>query len=201
MLIGKRTEDGLVPYLFFQLNDTKRESKGRHIQKRLFFWGFFLFDVANKKWKEVNRIIFLYSLFCFWITKKERETWLPYSYVPLWNRRMKNEWTVYTTRVCFPFILFSSCKRKNENGYNGSYFYFSLFVSGLDTRKRMLSYSFYTSYYEIEKRKSKGRYTHGPSNHSCFLLQFPFNVIELIVNLEAHLDYNIIIFGKKLNVN
>ena len=29
---------------------------------------------------------------------------------------------------CCPFILFPSCKRKNENGYNGSYFYFSFFV-------------------------------------------------------------------------
>ena len=75
---------------------------------------------------------------------------------------MKNERTVYTTRSCFPFTLFSSCNRKNENGYNGSYFYFSFFVWGLEKRKRMLGYPFSIFYYEIEKRKTKGRYIHGP---------------------------------------
>ena len=75
---------------------------------------------------------------------------------------MKNERTVYTSRGCFPFIRFSSCNRKNENGYNWSYFYFSFFVWGLEKRKRMLSYPFSILYYEIEKRKTKGRYIHGP---------------------------------------
>ena len=107
-------------------------------------------------------IIFLYSLFCFWIWKREKETWLPYSYFPLWNRRMKNERAVYTTRGYFPFILFTSCKRKNENGYNGSYFYFSFLVWGLEKKKRMLSYPFSIFYFEIKKRKTKGRYIHGP---------------------------------------
>ena len=108
-------------------------------------------------------MIFLYSLFCFQIRKREKENWLPYSNFPLWNRRMKNERMVYTTRDCFPFILFSSCNRKNENGYNGSYFYFSFFVWGLEKRKRMLRYPFSIFYYEIEKRKTKGRYIHGPT--------------------------------------
>ena len=73
---------------------------------------------------------------------------------------MKHERTVYTTRGCFPLILFSSCNRKNENGYNGSYFYFSFFVWGLEKRKRMLSYPFSIFYYEIENEKRKdGIYT------------------------------------------
>ena len=114
-------------------------------------------------------MIFLYSLFCFQIRKREKENWLPYSNFPLWNRRMKNERTVYTTRDCFPFILFSSCNRKNENGYNGSYFYFSFFVWGLEKRKRMLRYPFSIFYYEIEKRKTKGRYIHGPGRATTFL--------------------------------
>ena len=71
---------------------------------------------------------------------------------------MKNERTVYTTRGCFPFILFSSSNRKNANGCNGSYFYFSFFVWGLEKRKRILSYPFSIFYYEIEKRKD-GIYT------------------------------------------
>ena len=91
---------------------------------------------------------------------------------------MKNERTVYTTCWCFPFILFSSCKRKNENGYNGSYFYFSFFVWGLEKRKRMLSYSFSIFYYEIEKRKTKGRYIHGPARRSMHPLPRSETVIR-----------------------
>ena len=82
---------------------------------------------------------------------------------------MKNERTVYTTRGCFLFIRFSSCNRKNENGYNWSYFYFSFFVWGLEKRKRMLSYPFSIVYYEIEKRNTKGRYIHGPGHWSFFV--------------------------------
>ena len=113
-------------------------------------------------------IIFLYSLFCFWIRKREKETWLPYSYFPLWNRRMKNERTVYTTRGYFPFILFTSCKRKNENGYNGSYFYFSFLVWGLVKKKRMLSYPFSIFYFKIEKRED-GIYTDLSNQHASYL--------------------------------
>ena len=91
---------------------------------------------------------------------------------------MKNERTVYTTGSCFLFTLFSSCNRKNENGYNGSYFYFSFFVWGLEKRKRMLGYPFSIFYYEIEKRKTKGRYIHGPGRtfHSHLkLLSLPWH--------------------------
>ena len=75
------------------------------------------------------------------------------------DSEMKNERTVYTTHGGFPFILFSSCKRKHEDMYNGSYFYFSFFfVWGLGKRTRMLSCSFSFFYFEIEKTKTKGRY-------------------------------------------
>ena len=89
---------------------------------------------------------------------------------------MKNERTVYTARGCFPFILFSSCNRKNENGYNGSYFYFSFFVWGLEKRKRMLSYPFSIFYYEIEKRKTNGRYIHGPRQIQNSNIPFKYQV-------------------------
>ena len=94
---------------------------------------------------------------------------------------MKNERTVYTTRGCFPFILVSSCNRKNENGYNWSYFYFSFFVWGLEKRKRMLSYPFSILYYEIEKRKTKGRYIHGPgySNELPILICLVWQLISI----------------------
>ena len=67
---------------------------------------------------------------------------VPFSVVQLGKRKLdypipifhygigerKNERTVYTTYGGFPFILFSSCKTKNENRYSRSYFYFSFFV-------------------------------------------------------------------------
>ena len=64
--------------------------------------------------------------------------------------------------VVFRLSCFHLAKEKNENGYNGSYFYFSFIVWGLEKRKMMLSYPFSIFYYEIEKRKTKGRYIHGP---------------------------------------
>ena len=64
--------------------------------------------------------------------------------------------------VVFLLSCFHLAIEKNENGYNGSYFYFSFFVWGLEKKKRMLSYPFSIFYYEIEKRKTKGRYIHGP---------------------------------------
>ena len=141
LLIGKRIEDGLVPYLFSQRNDTKRESKWRRIQTRLFFLYFLSWCCEWKMKLGITDHIPLF-LFCFWIRKQEKETWLPYSHLLLWNRRTKNERMVYTTYGAFPFFLFSSCKRKNEKRYNVSYFCFSLFVRGLGKRKRMLNYPF-----------------------------------------------------------
>ena len=47
------------------------------------------------------------------------------------------------------------------------------FVWGLEKRKGMLSCSFSIFYYEIEKRKTKGRYIHGPSFYMCLWIQIP----------------------------
>ena len=100
---------------------------------------------------------------------------------------MKNERSVYTIRGCIPFILFSSCKRKNGHGYNESYLYFSFFVWGLEKTKRMLSYSFSMFYYEIEKRITKGWYVHGPRRagmdlrcNSNFMAKIPQHFVDCI---------------------
>ena len=58
--------------------------------------------------------------------------------------------------------------------YNGSYFYFSFFVCGLRKKKRILRYPFHIFYHEIEKRKTKGRYIHGPQGH-LLLKRINFN--------------------------
>ena len=103
-------------------------------------------------------------LFCYELGKRKRKTNLLFSifYYGFGKRKTKNERTIYTAQRAFPFFLFSSCKRKNENMYNGSYFYFSFFVCGLRKRKKILRYPFPIFYHEIEKRKTKGRYIHGP---------------------------------------
>ena len=80
---------------------------------------------------------------------------------------MKNERTVYTTHGAFLYFHFSFHKGKNENRYNGSYFYFSFFVWGVGKRKMILSYPFPIFYHEIKKRKTKGRYIHGPLRRWC----------------------------------
>ena len=64
--------------------------------------------------------------------------------------------------VLFRFSFFHLAKEKNENMYNGSYFYFSFFVCGLRKKERILRFPFPIFYHEIEKRKTKGRYIHGP---------------------------------------
>ena len=66
LIIGKRPEDGLVPNLFSQLNDTKRESKGRHIQNRLFFCFFLIWCC---KWKMKIGIADHISIFPFLFLK------------------------------------------------------------------------------------------------------------------------------------
>ena len=88
----------------------------------------------------------------------------------MYSENQKRKDNIYST-TCFSIFPFSSCKRKNENIYNGSYFYFSFFVCGLRKKKRILMYPFPIFYHEIEKRKTKGRYIHGPT--------YPTNVEKL----------------------
>ena len=64
--------------------------------------------------------------------------------------------------TCFSVFPFFILQKKKRNMYNRSYFYFSFFVRGLRKKKRIPRYPFPIFYYEIEKRKTKGRYIHGP---------------------------------------
>ena len=133
---------------------------------------FSVFSYLMLQMKNENRYSWSYFYIpfsVFELGKGKKKLDYPILFFPLWNRRMKNKRTVYTTRGCFPFILFSSCNWKNENGYKGSYFYFSFFVWGLEKRKRMLIHPFSIFYHEREKRKTKGRYIHGPtSRHTIY---------------------------------
>ena len=64
--------------------------------------------------------------------------------------------------VVFRLSCFHLAIGKTKMGTTDHIFIFPFFVWGLEKRKRMLSYPFSIFYYEIEKRKTKGRYIHGP---------------------------------------
>ena len=78
-------------------------------------------------------------------------------------RKRKTKGRYIQHNVLFRFSFFHLAKEKNENMYNGSYFYFSFFVCGLRKKERILRFPFPIFYHEIEKRKTKGRYIHGPT--------------------------------------
>ena len=79
------------------------------------------------------------------------------------NEKRKDD--IYST-TCFSVFPFFILQKKHENMYHGSYFYFSFFVCRLRKKKRILRYPFPIFYHKIEKRKTKGRYIHGPREHS-----------------------------------
>ena len=113
LIIAKwNTKRGWFYCLFPNLNKTKRKNKGRYIQR-------FCVSVVPLSTLRIEETkigiadhIFIF-LFCLWIRKKEKETWLPFL---LWNRKTENERTVYTTHGAFPLFHFSSCKGKTKIG-------------------------------------------------------------------------------------
>ena len=74
---------------------------------------------------------------------------------------MKNETWLFSV---YPVFILQ--KKKTKMGITDHIFIFSFFVWGLEKKKRMLSYPFSIFYYEMEKRKTKGRYIHGPGRRS-----------------------------------
>ena len=120
---------------------------------------FLIFSYLMLQMKNENRYsgsYFYILVSVFWIRKREKETWLPYLYFPLWNRRMKNERTVYTTRGCFPFIMFSSCKRKKRKWVQPIIFLFFVFCLMITKKEKdafLLSFYFLLWNRKNEKRK------------------------------------------------
>ena len=95
--------------------------------------------------------------------------------------------------VLFRFSFFHLAKEKNENMYNGSYFYFSFFVCGLRKKERILRFPFPIFYHEIEKRKTKGRYIHGPSSPYCNIAKYKLSIHVQLVKRSWEIMVNIII--------
>ena len=136
---------------------------------------FFVFNFLHCELKEtrlcITDHIYIFLFLVYELGKRKRKTNLPLSifYYGFGKRKTKGRYIQHN--VLFRFSFFSSCKRKNENMYNGSYFYFSFFVCRLRKKKRILRYPFPIFYHEIEKRKTKGRYIHGPRLSSNFILR------------------------------
>ena len=146
------------------MNDNKRESKGRHILKSLFS----VFSFLMLRMKNENRHIRSYSykhFFVFELGIRKLDYPVPAFYHGITERKPKGR-NIQQLHV-FVFFLFYLAKEKNENRYNGA-FYFSFFVWGLGKTKKMNSYSYSIFHCAIEKLEKKGRNIHGP----CLSFQY-----------------------------
>ena len=80
------------------------------------------------------------------------------------NEKRKDD--IYSTTCFSVFPFFHLAKEKTKICITDHIYIFRFFVCGLRKRKRILRYPFPIFYHEIEKkRKTKGRYIHGPGNH------------------------------------
>ena len=87
-------------------NQTERQ---RTAYTKYFAFQLFPFFMLRMKTKISIKDDLSILLFFFLITKHVKETRLSFSYFLFWNRKTKNERTVYTTYDDFPLFHFSSC--------------------------------------------------------------------------------------------
>ena len=155
------TNKGLFDSLFvfpIEWHQTKKQ-KTAYTGDFAFLFSFFLHCELKETKLCIMDHISIFLFFVYELGKRKRKTNLPVFifYYGFGKRKTKGRYIQHNV-----LFLFSSCKRENENMYNGSYFHFSFFVCGLRKSKRILRYPFPIFYHEIEKRKTKGRYIHGP---------------------------------------
>ena len=79
LLIWILTNDCLILYLFFQLNDTKRKNKRRHIQEILLFCFHFFTLRIERNETMYNGSYLYFPFFVYELGKKKRKTNLPLS--------------------------------------------------------------------------------------------------------------------------
>ena len=122
IIANRKTNRGWFGSLFVFSTEWHQTGKQSTVYTEEVVFLFLLFWWCERKMKIDIMDHIPISLFCFWIKKKENETWLPHFHIPLGNRRTKNERTVYTTHGAFPFFLFSSFPVFQI--YTGLYLYF-----------------------------------------------------------------------------
>ena len=130
----------------------------------VFFFFFWCCEWIMKIGMTDHIPIFLFSVFELGKRKRKLDYPTPIFHYGIGERKTKGRYVQHI--MLFRFSCFHLAKEKNENLYNRSYFYFSFFfVWELGKRKRLLSHPISIFYYEIEKRKTKGRYIHGPIHY------------------------------------
>ena len=128
MIANRKTNRGCFGSFFVsQLNDTKRETKGRHVQKRLFFC-FLVFDVASEN---ENRHNGSYSYIHFSDFKKGKmkrklDYPIPIFHYGIGERKPKGRYIQHM--VLFRFSCFQLVKEKTKIGITDHLFLFFLFA-------------------------------------------------------------------------
>ena len=114
LLIGILTNDCLIVYLFFQLNDTKRKNKRRHKQEILLFcFHFFTLRI------EINETMYngsylYFPFFVYELGKRKMNTNLPFSifYYGFGKRKTKGRYIQHN--VLFRFSFYHLAKEKTK---------------------------------------------------------------------------------------
>ena len=117
-------------------------------------------------------------IFLFWIKKKGKGNLMNPFPFSIWNQRTKKRKDDIYNTWCFsvfPVVILQKNKRKEVQRI-----IFLFFVWGLGKRKRMLICPFSIFYYEIEKRKTKGRYIHGPGQKIINLIHWKKRIWQKI---------------------
>ena len=196
------TSNGQKSHLCFLIIDNRKTNRG-------WFGSLFVFptewhQTGKQRTAYTEEVVFLFFSYLMLQMKNENRYsgsyfYIPFSVFKVGTGKMKLDYPIlifhygigeWKTKgryiqhvVVFRLSCFHLAKEKKQTGYNGSYFYFSFFVWGLEKRKRMLSYPFSIFYHEIEKRKTKGRYIHGPTWKYCIL--FPFSQVPKAIGSEV----------------
>ena len=112
LLIGTRTRDGLIVYLFSQLTETKRKTQGRHIQKILLFCCSF-FYIANLKNENMYKGSYFYFRFLFVNWEKGNGNFITFIHFHhgIGKRKTHGRY-IYTTRYFSVFFIFHRAKEK-----------------------------------------------------------------------------------------
>ena len=125
---NQSTTDGYKSHFLFLVIANRKTNKGWFVS--LFVFPIEWYQTETQRTAYIEHLACLFFLFwcCEWKTKiattdhisifpflifneeRVKEAWLSFSYFLLWNRKAKNERTVYAEHDAFPFFLFSSCK-------------------------------------------------------------------------------------------
>ena len=127
----------------------------------LLFFSYLMLQMKNEN--RYSGSYFYIPFFVFKLGKGKRKLGYPILIFHYGIGEWKTKGRYIQHVAVFRLSCFHLAIEKTKMGITDHISIFPFFVWGLEIRKRMLSYPFYIFYHEIEKRKTKGRYIHGPS--------------------------------------